>query len=107
MQNYPISYALSYHTLSHCLPIIYTVLQIGLGQLYYQGGRGVAIDYELAYHYFSQASQGGNANADGYLGKIYAEGSITIAQDYSKAFEYFSKAAEEVCVSRHSTIAVS
>ena len=73
-----------------------SILQIGLGQLYYQGGRGVEVDHELAFYYFSKASAGGNPTADAYLGKIYAEGSGSIDQDYAAAYEYFTKAAEEV-----------
>ena len=44
--------------------------QIVLGQLYYQGGRGVEVNHEMALHYFVTAAESGNANAYAYLGKV-------------------------------------
>jgi TPR repeat protein len=44
--------------------------QVGLGQLHYQGGRGVDLDYQKAMHYFTQAANAGNAIAMAYLGKV-------------------------------------
>lgn len=44
--------------------------QVGLGQLHYQGGRGVELDYQKAMHYFTQAANAGNAIAMAYLGKV-------------------------------------
>ena len=41
-----------------------------LGQLYYQGGRGVAVNHEMAHHYFVIAAESGSANAYAYLGKV-------------------------------------
>jgi TPR repeat protein len=46
------------------------MLQIVLGQLYYQGGRGVAVNHENALHYFVTAAESGNPNAFAYLGKV-------------------------------------
>ena len=72
-----------------------------MGQLYYQGGRGVAVDYDLAFYYFMQASTGGDPIADAYIGRMYAEGVGNIEQSYETAFEYFSKSAEQVLTRSH------
>lgn len=68
--------------------------QVGLGQLHYQGGRGLDLDYEKALHYFTQAANAGNAIAMAYLGKIYLDGSDEVKQDNDTAFKYFKKASE-------------
>lgn len=47
--------------------------QVGLGQLHYQGGRGIYLDHQKALQYFQLAANGGNAIAMAYLGKIYLE----------------------------------
>lgn len=44
--------------------------QVGLGQLHYQGGRGVDQDHARALSYFMQAADAGNANAMAFLGKV-------------------------------------
>lgn len=44
--------------------------QVGLGQLHYQGGRGVEQDHHKALHYFTLAAEAGNANAMAFLGKV-------------------------------------
>lgn len=44
--------------------------QVGLGQLHYQGGRGVEQDHGRALNYFMQAADAGNANAMAFLGKV-------------------------------------
>lgn len=44
--------------------------QVGLGQLHYQGGRGVEQDHGRAMNYFMQAADAGNANAMAFLGKV-------------------------------------
>lgn len=41
-----------------------------MGQLHYQGGRGVDLDYQKAMQYFTQAANAGNAVAMAYLGKV-------------------------------------
>ncbi|XP_055679207.1 protein sel-1 homolog 1 [Lutzomyia longipalpis] len=68
--------------------------QVGLGQLHYQGGRGIPLDHYKALQYFSQGAVAGNAIAMAYLGKIYLEGSENIKADNVTAFKYFKKAAE-------------
>ncbi|XP_045460134.1 protein sel-1 homolog 1 isoform X2 [Harmonia axyridis] len=68
--------------------------QVGLGQLHYQGGRGVDLDYQKALHYFTQAANAGNAVAMAYLGKIYLDGSDEINADNFTAFKYFKKASD-------------
>ncbi|CAH2007378.1 unnamed protein product [Acanthoscelides obtectus] len=68
--------------------------QVGLGQLHYQGGRGVDLDYQKALHYFTQAANAGNAMAMAYLGKIYLDGSDEIPASNDTAFKYFKKASD-------------
>lgn len=68
--------------------------QVGLGQLHYQGGRGVELDYQKALHYFTQAANAGNAVAMAYLGKIYLDGSDDVKADNATAFRYFKKASD-------------
>lgn len=72
-----------------------TQAQIVLGQLYYQGGRGVAVNHEYAMHYFMTAAESGNGNAYAYLGKMYSEGSPFVPQNNVTAFQYFKKAADK------------
>lgn len=71
-----------------------TQAQVGLGQLHYQGGRGVELDYQKALEYFTQAANSGNAVAMAYLGKLYLDGSDEIKQDNETAFKYFKKASD-------------
>ncbi|XP_045503038.1 protein sel-1 homolog 1 isoform X2 [Colias croceus] len=68
--------------------------QVGLGQLHFQGGRGVTLDIQKALHYFQQAAKTGNAMANAYLGKIYLDGGDGIKQNNEMALHYFKKAAE-------------
>lgn len=68
--------------------------QVGLGQLHYQGGRGVPQDPQRALHYFLQAADAGNPIAMAFLGKIYLEGSEAVKQDNDTAYKYFKKAAD-------------
>uniref|UniRef100_A0A1B6D7T2 Uncharacterized protein n=1 Tax=Clastoptera arizonana TaxID=38151 RepID=A0A1B6D7T2_9HEMI len=68
--------------------------QVGLGQLHYQGGRGVQQDPQRALHYFLQAADAGNPIAMAFLGKIYLEGSEVVKQDNDTAFKFFKKAAD-------------
>ncbi|PVD25676.1 hypothetical protein C0Q70_13335 [Pomacea canaliculata] len=72
-----------------------TQAQIVLGQLYYQGGRGVAVNHEQALHYFMTAAESGNPNAYAYLGKMYSEGSPHVPQNNMTALQYFRKAADK------------
>lgn len=68
--------------------------QVGLGQLHYQGGRGVDLDYQKALHYFTDAANAGSALAMAYLGKIYLDGSDEIPANNDTAFKYFKKASD-------------
>ncbi|XP_014666089.1 PREDICTED: protein sel-1 homolog 1-like isoform X2 [Priapulus caudatus] len=68
--------------------------QVGLGQLHYQGGRGVEQDHERALNYFHQAADAGNANAMAFLGKMYSEGGTYVKQNNETAYVYFKKAAD-------------
>ncbi|KAK0086045.1 hypothetical protein PV325_003982 [Microctonus aethiopoides] len=67
--------------------------QVGLGQLHYQGGRGVPLDHQRALEYFQNAANAGNPIAMAFLGKIYLEGSDIVPQDNDTAYKYFAKAA--------------
>ncbi|XP_043272425.1 protein sel-1 homolog 1 isoform X2 [Venturia canescens] len=67
--------------------------QVGLGQLHYQGGRGVPLDHQKALGYFQHAADAGNPIAMAFLGKIYLEGSDIVQQDNETAYKYFMKAA--------------
>ncbi|KAK3860404.1 hypothetical protein Pcinc_033546 [Petrolisthes cinctipes] len=69
--------------------------QVGLGQLHYQGGRGVDQDHQRALNYFLQAAEAGNANAMAFLGKMYLEGSSVVKQSNETALKYFKRAAEQ------------
>ncbi|CAH1261500.1 SEL1L [Branchiostoma lanceolatum] len=70
--------------------------QVGLGQLNYQGGRGVEQNYGRALDYFQQAAAAGNANAMAFLGKMHSEGAgDAVKPDNNTAFQYFKKAAEQ------------
>lgn len=68
--------------------------QVGLGQLHYQGGRGVVQDHQKALHYFLQAADAGNAIAMAFIGRIYLEGSEMVKADNATAYKYFKKAAD-------------
>merc|ERR1719402_692131 len=67
--------------------------QVGLGQLHYQGGRGVQMDHANALNYFTQAADAGNAVAMASLGKMYLEGGDPVVQSNETALRYFTKAA--------------
>ena len=67
--------------------------QVGLGQLHYQGGRGVHMDHANALNYFQQAADAGNAIAMAFLGKMYLEGGAAVAQNNETALKYFKKAS--------------
>lgn len=69
--------------------------QVGLGQLHFQGARGIEQDHQKALYYFQKAAESGNTHALAYLGKIYLFGKATVEQDLDKAYEYFKKAADQ------------
>ncbi len=69
--------------------------QYGLGLLYYQGAKGLNINYEKALHYFSRAADSGNNYAMAYLGKLYLEGGSSIKQDNATAMRYFKMASDK------------
>lgn len=68
--------------------------QVGLGQLFFQGGRGVDINYKKAYKYFQLAAEAGNGNGLAYLGKMNMEG-LHVTKDINTAHVYLKKAADE------------
>jgi len=69
--------------------------QVGLGQLHYQGARGVEQDFRKALYYFNKAAESGNTNAMAYLGKIYLTGGPTVEKNLDLAYEYFKRAADQ------------
>ncbi|CAF0878078.1 unnamed protein product [Brachionus calyciflorus] len=69
--------------------------QYGLGLLYYQGARGLSIQYDKALYYFTKAAEAGNNYAMAYLGKLYLEGGDHVKQDNLTAIKYFRQAAEK------------
>ncbi|KAF2364880.1 Sel1-like repeat [Trinorchestia longiramus] len=68
--------------------------QIGLGQLHYQGGRGVQQDHHRALNYFMQAADAGNPDAMAFIGKMYLEGGHVVAANNETAYNYFKRAAD-------------
>ncbi|CAD1475233.1 unnamed protein product, partial [Heterotrigona itama] len=76
--------------------------QVGLGQLHYQGGRGIYLegsdivkqDNETAYKYFKKAAELGNPVGQSGLGLMYLYGR-GVERDTAKALQYFSEAAEQ------------
>jgi uncharacterized protein len=66
--------------------------QLAVANLYY-GGRGVALDYGLAFEWYSKAAEQGVAQAQYMLGALYRDGK-GVEQDEGKAAELFRRAAE-------------
>lgn len=64
--------------------------QVGLGQLYYQGGKAIKQDHQKALEYFTLAANAGNAIGYAFLGKLYLEGSEHIKADNETAFKVYS-----------------
>ncbi|XP_063690743.1 protein sel-1 homolog 1-like isoform X5 [Bolinopsis microptera] len=64
--------------------------QLGLGQLYLQGGRGIERNIKLAQNYFSAAAKSGNTNAYGYMGKISMQ-----LKEYDVALKYYKLATKD------------
>ncbi|EDV20294.1 uncharacterized protein TRIADDRAFT_32291, partial [Trichoplax adhaerens] len=69
--------------------------QVALGQLYYQGGRGVKKDHLKALKYFKMATKATDGIGDAFLGKLYSEGSRNIKQSNRTALEYFRKSVDK------------
>uniref|UniRef100_A0A8R1I4A4 Uncharacterized protein n=1 Tax=Caenorhabditis japonica TaxID=281687 RepID=A0A8R1I4A4_CAEJA len=72
-----------------------TSAQLGLGQIYLAGGRGLNQNFELAFRYLLSAAESGSSDALMYLGKMYLDGTSFTPKDYQKAFEYLTKAADK------------
>ncbi|GMS77877.1 hypothetical protein PENTCL1PPCAC_52, partial [Pristionchus entomophagus] len=69
--------------------------QLGLGQLFLSGGRGVEQNFDEANRYLTSAAEAGNAAAYAYLGKMYLDGTAATPQDNVTAFHFFLKSAEK------------
>ncbi|KAF8386466.1 sel-1, partial [Pristionchus pacificus] len=69
--------------------------QLGLGQLFLSGGRGVEQNFDEANRYLTAAAEAGNAAAYAYLGKMYLDGTGATPQDNVTAFHFFLKSAEK------------
>uniref|UniRef100_A0A1I7UVF4 S5 DRBM domain-containing protein n=1 Tax=Caenorhabditis tropicalis TaxID=1561998 RepID=A0A1I7UVF4_9PELO len=72
-----------------------TSAQLGLGQIFLAGGRGLSQNFELAVKYLTAAAEAGSADALTYLGKMYLDGTPFTPKDYQKAFEYLLKSADK------------
>ncbi|EFP05318.1 CRE-SEL-1 protein [Caenorhabditis remanei] len=72
-----------------------TSAQLGLGQIYLAGGRGLNQNFELAVRYLTAAAESGSSDALTYLGKMYLDGTPFTPKDYQKAFEYLMKSADK------------
>lgn len=73
-----------------------TLAQIAVGQIHYQGMRGVPKDHRKALKFLKMAADSKNSNAMAYLGKMYLEGgSDAIEQNYELAKDYFTSAIEK------------
>lgn len=72
-----------------------TSAQLGLGQIYLAGGRGLNQNFELAFRYLLAAAESGSADALTYLGKMYLDGTPFTPKDYQKSFEYLMKSADK------------
>lgn len=77
------------------LTFIPVSLQVGLGQLHFQGGRGISPDHHLALRYFQRAADSGSPVAMAFLGKMYLEGNDAVDPDYAMALRWFQRAAEQ------------
>lgn len=69
--------------------------QVALGQIHFQGARGIERDHKKALIYFRKAAELGSSHAMAYLGKIYSYGTGDVKQNIETAYEYFKKAAEQ------------
>ncbi|CAL8090827.1 unnamed protein product [Orchesella dallaii] len=69
--------------------------QVGLGQLHFQGGRGISPDHHLALRYFQRAADAGSPVAMAFLGKMFLEGNDAVEPDYNQALRWFQRAAEQ------------
>jgi len=63
-----------------------------LGHIHYHGARGVPVDVDRAFRYYSKAAVAGDPTAFSQLGNMYAQG-IATEQDNATALEYFRKGA--------------
>jgi len=69
--------------------------QVGLGQVHYQGGRGIEVNHRLALHFFTQAAEMNNPVALAMLGKLHLMGSGDFLKANNEtAYMYFKKAAD-------------
>ncbi|CAI4222801.1 unnamed protein product [Auanema sp. JU1783] len=69
--------------------------QVGLGQLFLSGGRGVEQNFELAFKYFAAAADNGHPSAYAHLGKMYLDGTPFTPQNNASAFNFFLRSAEK------------
>ena len=60
----------------------------------YEGGKGVAKDYEQAVYLYRKAADQGNAKAQYNLGLMY-EGGKGVAKDDKQAVDWYRKAADQ------------
>jgi TPR repeat protein/serine/threonine protein kinase len=68
--------------------------QYKLGEIYYNGGYGVAKDYSEAVKWYQKAAEQGNAGAQFKFGDMYENG-YSVSKDYTEALKWYRKAAEQ------------
>lgn len=66
--------------------------QLTLGHLNFHGARGLPVDAERAFAFYSKAGAAGDPTAYSHLGHMYAQG-IGVKGDNATALEYFRKGA--------------
>jgi SEL1 protein len=66
--------------------------QLTLGHLNFHGARGLPVDAERAFRFYSKAAAAGDPTAFSHLGHMYAQG-IGVEGDNATALEYFRKGA--------------
>ncbi|KAL7673739.1 hypothetical protein ACOME3_000023 [Neoechinorhynchus agilis] len=72
-----------------------THAQVGLGSLYYTGGRGIKPNFKKALYHLSKAAQKGSHSSQAIIGKIYAQGDETLAPDPKLAIQHLRRAGDK------------
>ncbi|CAI5451850.1 unnamed protein product [Caenorhabditis angaria] len=79
--------------------------QLGLGQLYLYGGRGVTQDFLLAYKYLALAAEHGSSDGYALIGKMYLDGVFDKGTD-ENAFDFLQKAVDKGNSAAQATLGV-
>ncbi len=65
-----------------------------LGDIYFDGGKGIRQDYQKAYNYYHKSADLGSASAMNMIGRMYNNG-YYVTKSTSKANEWYKKAIKE------------